>query len=243
MRTRKLAIILLATLIALPIGSVSAKSKWTSWWKPNEWLGKDQRSTTVTGIVDSVADKNIMFKTLDGQLLQLIGDNAAKVGENRSVKIRVFGNVIKQNTKYPTGALQVRNFRVLESASVAEPAPAVEPEPVPEPISEPEPYVEPEPIAEPEPVAEPETAVQPEPYPEPSPMAVPADVVSTPEPEPAPVAEPEYTEYVVESGDTLGKISKKMFGTTAKWKRIAEYNSITDPRLLRVGNTIRIPKK
>ena len=235
MRTRKIAVILLVALMALPISSVSAKSKWTSWWKPNKWLGKDQRSTTITGIVDSVAEKNIMFKTLDGQLLQLIGDKASKVGENRSVKIRVFGNVIKQNTKYPTGAIQVRNFRVLESAPAPEPTPA--PEPVPEPIAEPEPYVEPEPIAEPEPV------VEPEPYPEPSPMAVPADVVSEPEPTPEPVAEPEYTEYVVESGDTLGKISKKMFGTTAKWKTIAEYNSITDPRLLRVGNTIRIPKK
>jgi nucleoid-associated protein YgaU len=99
----------------------------------------------------------------------------------------------------------------------------MEPEPVPEPVAVPEPAVD-EPA--PEPYVE-----------EPSPMAVPAD-------SPAAVEEPEseFTEYVVVSGDTLGKISKKVFGTTAKWKKIAEFNGITNPRLLKVGMTLRIPK-
>ena len=47
--------------------------------------------------------------------------------------------------------------------------------------------------------------------------------------------------YVVQSGDTLGKISSKLFGTTAKWKKIAEVNNITNPKHLKVGMTLKVP--
>ncbi len=236
MRTKRFIVLFLMVAILMPF-SAFAKSKWTDWWKPGEWFGKKGRSTTVTGIIDSVADKKVMFKTLDGQMLQLIGEKAEKVGENRSVKIRVFGNVQKPDQKYTSGAIQVRSYRVLEEVDAVEP--------VTTDTTTPEPIAEPEPIMEPEPYLEPEPVVTPEPYPEPAPMAVPADEIAEPEPmvnEEPEATEPEYTEYKVMSGDTLGKISKKNYGTTANWKKIAEYNGINNPRSLKVGMTIKIPK-
>lgn len=242
MRKRLFSVVLILAMLSLPCG-VFAKSKWTSWWKPGEWFGRKTRSTTVTGTVESVADGKVLFTTMDGQELELTGDKAAKVGENRSVKIRVFGNVLKPDQKHPNGAIQVRNFRVLD----IEPVPATN---IPvgqedayigsiEPQPEPEPYLEPEPVYEPTPIYEPE----PEPYvEEPSPMAEPVDYTSYEEEEEEEVvSEPEFTEYVVVSGDTLGKISQKVYGSTAHWKKIAEFNGITNPKLLKVGMTLRIP--
>jgi len=234
MRIRRIITLMLVVVLLVPVSAFAGKSKWTSWWKPAEWyskVSKKQRSTTVSGVVDSVNDEKILFKTLDGQMMQLTGKKAVTVGKERGSKIRIFGNVQKPSQQYPTGAIQVRNFRVLEELT---PIDKQEEEPAPVLENEPEPYLEPEPIPEPEP------------YAEPSPMAIPADeppVIATPEPV-VEAVEPEldYTDYVVESGDTLGKISKKMYGTTANWKKIAQFNSITDPRLLKVGKTIRIPK-
>jgi hypothetical protein len=246
MRKRLFSFVLILALLSIPCGAFAGK--WTDWWKPGEWFGKKQRSTTVTGTVANVAEGKVMFETLDGQSLQLIGDKAAKVGENRAVKIRVFGNVFKPDQKYPSGAIQVRNFKVLEEAVVpANEIPVGDEETI---VSTPEPYVEPEPYLEPEPVVEPEPIVEPEPYvEEPSPMAVPVEEMVTDDTsmfnhddEEEPQAEPAFDEYVVVSGDTLGKISKKVFGTTAKWKKIAEANGITNPKLLKVGMTLRIPK-
>lgn len=48
-------------------------------------------------------------------------------------------------------------------------------------------------------------------------------------------------EYCVESGDTLGKISNKLFGTTKYWKLIAAKNRIASPKELLVGMLIQIP--
>ncbi|GEM_PF-884491 len=256
MRKRLISFVVVLAMLSLPCG-VFAKSKWTDWWKPGEWFGKKQRSTTVTGVIDSVADNKVVFRTLDGQMINLIGDQVAKIAENRAVKIRVFGNVFKPDQKYPTGALQVRSFKVLEEEIVTPKEVSVGNE---EPVAnqEPEPYIEPEPVLEPEPVQE-------EPAPqayeeEPAPAAVPADEHVNDEhvneehvndehvnEEPvdevsANVEEPEFTEYVVVSGDTLGKISKKIYGTTANWKKIAQSNGITNPKLLKVGMTLRIPK-
>lgn len=253
MKVKKIITLILVAVTLAPVGAYAGKSKWTSWWRPNEWyskINKKQHSTTVTGVIDSVAADKIMFKTSDGQKILLIGRKASKVIDKRGAKIRIFGNVQKPSSKYPVGAIQVRNFKVLEKLTPMA-APVKEKAPVAEPVSEPEPYLEPEPVPEPVPVPAP--APDPDPYLEPSPAAVPADKpapVAAPEPvpvpavEPTPVAvtEPDYTDYVVESGDTLGKISKKMYGTTANWKKIAEFNKITDPRLLRVGKSIRIPK-
>lgn len=220
---KNLILVVIMTMLAMPTGAFAKGD----WWKPGSWFSKKSRSTTVTGIVDSVAEGKVMFKTLDGQNLMLVGEQAEKLGENRSVKIRVFGNVFKPDQKYPTGAVQVRSFKVLEQA----PAPA---EPVVEPVAaEPEPYVEPEPVAEPvveEPQAEPAPVADTETYDE-EPVADHDDAAATTE---------EKT-YVVKSGDTLGKISKSVYGTSGEWKKIAEHNGITNPKLLKVGMTLRIP--
>lgn len=47
--------------------------------------------------------------------------------------------------------------------------------------------------------------------------------------------------YTVKKGDTLGSISRKFFGSTKYWKKIASANGIGDPRSLKVGRVIRIP--
>jgi len=48
--------------------------------------------------------------------------------------------------------------------------------------------------------------------------------------------------YTVVSGDTLGKISHKFYGTTAKWKKIAKDNNITNPKRLKIGDVLTINK-
>jgi LysM repeat protein len=50
--------------------------------------------------------------------------------------------------------------------------------------------------------------------------------------------------YTVESGDTLSKISQKVYGTTARWKEIFEANSkqLKNPHDLKVGMELVIPK-
>lgn len=53
------------------------------------------------------------------------------------------------------------------------------------------------------------------------------------------VGHPRY--YVVKSGDTLPKISLKMYGTRNKWKQIAKANHIRDPKDIKVGQRLRIP--
>lgn len=244
MRKRLVSFVLVLAMLSLPF-SAFAKSKWTDWWKPGEWFGKKQRSTTITGMVEAVADGKVMFKNLDGQMIQLIGDQAAKVAENRAVKVRVFGNVFKPDQKFPAGALQVRSFKVLDEQAVTPTAVSMGQE---SSLidTEPEPYVEPEPVVEPAAVYESE----PEPYvEEPSPAAVPQDEHMEDDDDAALADEhhdePEAStmkEYVVVSGDTLGKISQKVYGSSAKWKKIAQFNGINNPKLLKVGMTLRIPQ-
>lgn len=48
-------------------------------------------------------------------------------------------------------------------------------------------------------------------------------------------------EYIVEKGDTLAKISTKLFGNTKHWKMIARQNEILTPKQLKVGMVIQIP--
>lgn len=52
------------------------------------------------------------------------------------------------------------------------------------------------------------------------------------------------TEYVVERGDTLQKISKKFYGGYSKWNKIYEANKdiIPNPNRIKPGLTIRIPQ-
>lgn len=48
-----------------------------------------------------------------------------------------------------------------------------------------------------------------------------------------------YTTYVVKKGDTLGKIAR-LHGVN--YKELAEYNSISNPNLIKAGQAIKIPK-
>lgn len=50
--------------------------------------------------------------------------------------------------------------------------------------------------------------------------------------------------YVVEKGDTLQKISKKMYGTTKKWNRIYDANKgiLKSPDMIKVGQELVIPE-
>ncbi len=50
-----------------------------------------------------------------------------------------------------------------------------------------------------------------------------------------------YQTYTIKKGDTLGSISKKFFGTTTKWKLIAETNNISNPGAIKIGQILEIP--
>jgi serine/threonine protein phosphatase PrpC len=52
---------------------------------------------------------------------------------------------------------------------------------------------------------------------------------------------PEGTTYVVKPGDMLMKISKKFYGDESKYKLIMEANNMTDPNMLQIGQTLKIP--
>jgi nucleoid-associated protein YgaU len=49
--------------------------------------------------------------------------------------------------------------------------------------------------------------------------------------------------YTVKSGDTLSKISKKMYGDSSKWNRIynANKSTVPNPNKLKVGTKLVIP--
>lgn len=50
-----------------------------------------------------------------------------------------------------------------------------------------------------------------------------------------------YQTYTIKKGDTLGSISKKFYGTTTKWKDIAEVNKISNPATIKIGQVLEIP--
>ena len=56
-------------------------------------------------------------------------------------------------------------------------------------------------------------------------------------------AEPQQQTYTVVSGDSLSKISKRLYGDAAKWKRIYEANTdqIKNPDLIYPGQVLKIP--
>jgi len=53
----------------------------------------------------------------------------------------------------------------------------------------------------------------------------------------------EFTSYTVQKGDTLQKISMKLFGTTKKWKKIFNANQdiLKTPDRVRPGMVLKIP--
>ena len=76
------------------------------------------------------------------------------------------------------------------------------------------------------------------------PVGEPPPPVPDPGEPPPPPAEPPQT-YVVQPGDTLGRIAQKFYGQFTLWPLIFEANrdKISDPSLIRVGMELLIPPK
>ncbi len=49
-------------------------------------------------------------------------------------------------------------------------------------------------------------------------------------------------EYIVQPGDTLGKISLKLFNTVHKWQNLAQLNDLKNPNVLHPGDAIKFEK-
>ena len=64
-------------------------------------------------------------------------------------------------------------------------------------------------------------------------------------PKPAAPAPPGEQIYTVVAGDSLSKISKKLYGDANQWKRIFEANrdQIKNPDLIHPGQQLKIPAK
>jgi nucleoid-associated protein YgaU len=60
--------------------------------------------------------------------------------------------------------------------------------------------------------------------------------------QPSPVQQEEQT-YTVVSGDSLSKISKRIYGDASRWKKIYEANTdqIKNPDLIYPGQVLKIP--
>ena len=54
-----------------------------------------------------------------------------------------------------------------------------------------------------------------------------------------PVAGPTSGNYVVFPGDTLGTISRKIYGSNKEWKVLADLNGLVDPFVIRVGDVLK----
>lgn len=69
-------------------------------------------------------------------------------------------------------------------------------------------------------------------------------VVQTPTERPAVggVVAPEFDDYVVRSGDNFERIALRVYGTRRHAMAIARSNPLLDPRKLRAGQTIRVPR-
>ena len=52
---------------------------------------------------------------------------------------------------------------------------------------------------------------------------------------------PSEVQHIIAPGDRLSDIALKYTGKVGQWKAIAAYNNITDPRTLRIGDSVTIP--
>ena len=59
-------------------------------------------------------------------------------------------------------------------------------------------------------------------------------------PQPLPIPKP-AREYVVAEGECLSDISRKVYGTFRRWPAIARANDLSDPYVIKTGETLRIP--
>jgi nucleoid-associated protein YgaU len=48
--------------------------------------------------------------------------------------------------------------------------------------------------------------------------------------------------YTVKKGDTLSGIALKILGDASRWRQIARINKLRDPRKLKVGTKLKMPK-
>jgi nucleoid-associated protein YgaU len=83
---------------------------------------------------------------------------------------------------------------------------------------------------------DPQPAPQPAP-PKPEPRPAPVQ----PQPQPVVIA-PQFDDYVVKPGETYETIAKARFGTSRLGLAISRANPLKDPKRLRPGDTIRIPR-
>ncbi len=62
--------------------------------------------------------------------------------------------------------------------------------------------------------------------------------------EPAPQVKITHTIYIVQKGDTLGKIAKKVYGKSARWKEIYDANrdALKSPHKIYPGQKLKIPQ-
>lgn len=90
-----------------------------------------------------------------------------------------------------------------------------------------------------------------EPVEVPDPVGEPAGLTTDPEPEPVaePVIKPaprlippEFTEHIVQPDELMQTIARQYFGSIDDWTIIAKANPKIDPRKLRPGMVLRIPK-
>ena len=56
------------------------------------------------------------------------------------------------------------------------------------------------------------------------------------------VIPPEFRDYTVQAGDTFQTISRRVYGTPAHADAIARANALKDPKRLKAGQVIRVPK-
>ena len=172
-----------------------------------------RKRVTMAGVIAISGENKIYFKNEEGKLLRLRGRQAKNFLDKKGYTVEITGYLKKHD-------FEVRRYKIVKE------------------------YVEPEPEPEPEPESEPETTIDVDGYNN-------TDDTNT---EVSGVNENleldnnsedvsyDVETYTVQSGDTLGKISKKFYGTVAKWKKIADDNGISDPRMLRVGQILKITK-
>jgi nucleoid-associated protein YgaU len=65
--------------------------------------------------------------------------------------------------------------------------------------------------------------------------------VANPVPSASPAVDPGQRTHVVKTGETLGTISTKEYGTAKYWKRILDANPGLDPARLQLGQRLVIP--
>lgn len=55
--------------------------------------------------------------------------------------------------------------------------------------------------------------------------------------------QPKYRLYTIKKGDTLQKIAAKLLKDKKRWREIARINDIRDPKKLKIGRKIKVPRK